>query len=151
MCVLLIVNLDNIQARNKKTSKDYAEAICNIPMLVINEYLDRAKQAVEKMKSPFIDSNSRGMLSDIIGQSIQHIELRLMGVHRMIDKILERYMPKRDTIDLRGTFNDVMDLFQNYKPDIEDINPEEPEITQQSPTFNFTCDKRIPPMVITYG
>ena len=54
-----------------------------------------------------------------------------MGVHRMIDKILERYIPKRDTIDIRGTFNDVMELFQSDKLDIEDINSEEPELTQQ--------------------
>ena len=39
ICVLMIVQIDNLQSSDKKANRDYAEAIGTAPMTAINDYI----------------------------------------------------------------------------------------------------------------
>lgn len=63
----------------------------------------------------------------------------------MVDKMLGRYIPKRDSFDIRGTCNEIISLFKVTNLDGQD------NVGSQQLQFIFKCDEKIPPTVITYG
>ena len=51
----------------------------------------------------------------------------------MVDKFVGRFMPKRDTLDVRGTVNDILNLFKDSNSESGENNWEQ----ENSTSFTF--------------
>ena len=66
-CILMMVQIDNLQSSDRKENRDYAEAVYSGPMSSINDYITQAKKALDRITSPYTDANNRNTLMSIIG------------------------------------------------------------------------------------
>ena len=65
----------------------------------------------------------------------------------MVDRFLGRFIPKRNSFDIRGTINDILNLFKSQHPENKATNTYE----EDASSFAFNIDDKIPSAVVTYS
>ena len=70
-CNLLIITIENLQTSNKKSKRDYTQAISTVPMAAIQSFIKLAQSAFSRMNISLLDATARNALLGIVSLSIQ--------------------------------------------------------------------------------